>query len=171
MTSDELVEVVDPDERVVAVVSRAEMRRRNLAHRATYVMVLDSHDAVLAHLRASWKDIWPSRWDLAFGGVCAVGESWDDAAARELAEEAGIVAALTELSRVVFESDETRVVGRLYEATHEGPFTFADGEVVDHCWVPLAELDSWTATHPLCEDTRSVVVPYLLGRSTAPPNG
>ena len=171
MTSDELVEVVDPDERVVAVVSRAEMRRRNLAHRATYVMVLDSRDAVLAHQRASWKDIWPSRWDLAFGGVCAVGEPWHEAAARELAEEAGIVAALTELSRVVFESDETRVVGRLYEATHEGPFTFADGEVVDHCWVSLAELDSWTATHPVCDDTRAVVVPYLLGRSTARQNG
>ena len=135
MISDELVEVVDLDERVVEIVSRAEMRRRNLAHRATYVMVFDSHGALLAHQRASWKDIWPSRWDLAFGGVCAVGEPWADAASRELVEEAGIVAPLRELSNVVFESDETRVVGRLYETTHDGPFEFADGEVVDHCWV------------------------------------
>jgi isopentenyldiphosphate isomerase len=162
--SDELVEVVDPDERVVEVVSRAEMRRRNLAHRVTYVVVLDSHDAVLAHQRASWKDIWPSRWDLAFGGVCAVGEPWHEAASRELSEEAGIVAPLRELSKVTFESDETRVVGRLYEATHDGPVSFDDGEVVDHCWVTHAELESWSSTHSLCDDARAVVLPYLRSR-------
>ena len=90
---------------LVEVVSRAEMRRRNLVHRATYVMVFDSHGALLAHQRASWKDIWPSRWDLAFGGVCAVGEAWADAASRELVEEAGVVAPLRELSNVVFDSE------------------------------------------------------------------
>ena len=159
--SDELVEVVDRDERVVRVVSRAEMRQGNLPHRATYVMVFHSSGALLAHQRASWKDIWPSRWDLAFGGVCAVGEPWDAAAARELAEEAGVAAPLTGLSKVEFESAETKVVGRLYETTHDGPFDFADGEVVDHCWVPVAELDDWATTHPLCDDTRAIVLPYL----------
>ena len=169
MISDELVEIVDLDERVVEIVSRAEMRRRNLVHRATYVMVFDSHGALLAHQRASWKDIWPSRWDLAFGGVCAVGEAWADAASRELVEEAGVVAPLRELSNVFFESEETRVVGRLYETTHDGPFEFADGEVVDHCWVNPTELDSWTTTHQLCDDTRAVVLPYLRGRARAAP--
>ncbi|HUP72273.1 MAG TPA: NUDIX domain-containing protein [Acidimicrobiales bacterium] len=166
MISGELVEVVDLDERVVEIVSRAEMRRRNLVHRATYVMVFDSHGSLLAHQRASWKDIWPSRWDLAFGGVCGVGEPWTDAAARELTEEAGIVAPLREVSNVVFDSDETRVVGRFYEATHDGPFEFADGEVVDHCWVPLPELDAWTTTHRLCDDTFAVVLPYVRERHT-----
>ena len=164
MISGELVEVVDLDGRVVEIVTRAEMRRRNLVHRATYVVVFDSHGSLLAHQRASWKDIWPSRWDLAFGGVCGVGEPWDDAAARELAEEAGIVAPLREVSAVRFESDETRVVGRLYETTHDGAFEFADGEVADHCWVPLAGLDSWTTTHLLCEDARAVVLPFLRER-------
>lgn len=162
--SDELVEVVDRDERVVKVVPRAEMRRSNLAHRATYIMVFHSSGALLAHQRASWKDIWPSRWDLAFGGVCAVGESWADAAARELAEEAGIVAPLTALSKVEFESAETKVFGRLYETTHDGPFEFADGEVVDHCWVPVAQLDEWADGRPLCDDTRAIVLPYVRGR-------
>lgn len=167
MISDELVEVVDLDGRVVEIVTRAEMRRRNLAHRATYVMVFAARGDLLAHQRASWKDIWPSRWDLAFGGVCAVGEPWAEAASRELAEETGVTAPLRELSAVVFESDETRVVGRLYETTHDGPFEFADGEVVDHCWVPLDQLEAWVATHPLCDDTRAVVLPHLRARRGA----
>jgi isopentenyldiphosphate isomerase len=165
--SDELVEIVDPDGRVVQVVSRAEMRRHNLPHRATYVLVFDSSGALLAHQRASWKDIWPSRWDLAFGGVCAVGEPWDVAAARELAEEAGIVGPLRLLTEVAFDSSETRVVGRLYETTHDGPFTFADGEVVDHCWVPLATLDAWAGERSICDDSRSIVLPILRERQRA----
>ena len=167
MISDELVEVVDPDERVVQVVTRAEMRRRNLRHRATYVMVFGSSGALLVHQRAAWKDIWPSRWDLAFGGVCGVGEAWDDAAARELTEEAGVVAPLRALSSLAYDGPETRVIGRLYEATHDGPFDFADGEVVDHDWIALDDLEAWADTHTICDDTRSIVLPHLRDRARA----
>ncbi len=160
--SQELVEVVDPDGRVVDVVPRGEMRRRGLRHRATYVVVRSSTGAVLAHRRAPWKDIWPHRWDLAFGGVCAVGEGWDDSARRELAEEAGVVATLRPLGPVSYDGPETAVVGRLYEAIHDGPFTFADGEVVATEWVPVAALGAWARTHELCDDTASVVLPVLV---------
>ena len=81
---DEPVEAVDPDGRVERIVSRREMRAGNLRHRATFVVVQNGHGDVLVHQRARWKDIWPSRWDLAFGGVCGVGETWDVAARREV---------------------------------------------------------------------------------------
>jgi isopentenyldiphosphate isomerase len=158
----EPVEVVDPDGRVERVVTRAEMRAANLRHRATYVVVANARGDVLVHQRAPWKDIWPSRWDLAFGGVCGVGEDWADAAHRELAEEAGIDAALVDLGPLRYESDETQVVGRLYAATHDGPATFPDGEVVDHAWVPAGELSSWTASHVLVDDAAAVVLPRYL---------
>src|SRR5918994_3168068 len=89
--SDEPVEVVGEDGAVVGIVRRAEMRARNLRHRSVGVVVRRRGDgAVLAHRRAAWKDVWPGRWDIAFGGVCAVGEAAVATAVRELAEEAGI---------------------------------------------------------------------------------
>jgi 8-oxo-dGTP pyrophosphatase MutT (NUDIX family) len=159
---DEHVEVVDPDGRVERIVTRAVMRANNLRHRATYVVVANSRREVLVHQRAPWKDIWPSRWDLAFGGVCDVGEGWEAAARRELAEEAGLDASLTELGPVRFESDATRVIGRMYAATHDGPATFPDGEVVDHEWVPASELATWAASRVLCDDAAAVVLPRYL---------
>jgi isopentenyldiphosphate isomerase len=161
---DEPVECVDPDGRVERVVTRREMRAGNLRHRATFVVVHNARSDVLVHQRAAWKDIWPSRWDIAFGGICAVGESWADAAGRELLEEAGLEAPLVDLGPMRFESDETRVVGRVFVASHDGPGTFPDGEVVAHEWVPGEELAAWAADHPLCDDSAAVVLPVYLER-------
>ena len=164
-TAEELVEVVDADGVAQHVVTRAAMRAGNRRHRATYVVVRRRDGAILTHQRAPWKDIWPNRWDVAFGGVCDVGEPWVAAARRELAEEAGVAVApdaLVDLGPVCFESAETRVVGRVFGTEHAGPFTFPDGEVVAHAWVPLAGLSAWAAAHTLCADAAAVVVPVVL---------
>jgi isopentenyldiphosphate isomerase len=162
-TAEERVEVLDEDGAVVDVVTRAEMRARNLRHRSVYVaVVVDGR--LLTHQRAAWKDAWPSRWDLAFGGVCGVGETWPDAARRELAEEAGIVvdeAELLDLGDGRYESDEVTVVGRVYAVAHDGPFTFADGEVTGIEWVGLDELERWLAEHEVCSDSVEIVAPRL----------
>ncbi|HEX7095009.1 MAG TPA: NUDIX domain-containing protein [Acidimicrobiales bacterium] len=157
----ELVEVVDPDGSVERLVTRGEMRAGNLRHRATYVVVRDREGRVLVHQRAPWKDIWPSRWDVAFGGVCAPGESWVDAAARELAEEAGLDDPLVDLGPVRFENALTRVVGRVFSTVATTAPTFPDGEVVDHRWVPVDRLGAWAAEHELCDDSAAVVLPLL----------
>ena len=108
---DELVEVVDEQGRVTAVVTRREIREGTLRHRATYVVVVDSADRVIVHQRAPWKDVYPLYWDLAFGGVCGVGESWERSATRELAEEAGITGAeLQDLGPASYEEDDGRIV-------------------------------------------------------------
>lgn len=161
MSGDERVEVVDEDGRVVDVVTRAEMRAGNLRHRAVYIAVVTTDGRLVVHRRASWKDVWPSRWDLAFGGVLAVGEAWEAAAWRELAEEAGIEAPLRHAGAGRYEDGEVRVVGEVYVATHDGPFRFADGEVDEVDYVPLDDLDAWLDGRPCCPDTVAVVVPLL----------
>jgi isopentenyldiphosphate isomerase len=165
VSAEERVEVVDPDGRVERVTTRADMRAANLRHRATYVVVQRANGDVLVHQRAAWKDIWPSRWDIAFGGVCSVGEGWLESATRELAEEAGIHAELVDRGPIVYESDETRVVGRVFVATHDGPFTFADGEVTATEWVPASELRAWAVHHPLVGDSLAVVLPAIRAAS------
>jgi len=148
----------------VRIVTRAEMRAGNLRHRAVYVLVVDGSDRLLVHRRADWKDVWPSRWDVAFGGVAAVGEAPAETARRELAEEAGVTAPLARLGEGAYEDAEVRVRGDVFLARSDGPFAFADGEVVATAWVARTELPAWLSGRPLCPDSVAIALPLLRGQ-------
>lgn len=157
----EPVEEVAPDGTVLRVVTRAEMRAGRLRHRTTFIAVVDGDDRLLIHRRSADKDVWPSRWDIAAGGVSGVGESWEDGARRELAEELGIDAPLQELGRGSYDDDDVKTVAAVFAARHDGPYRFADGEVVEARWVTLAELDDLRRTAPFCPDSIDLVLPLV----------
>jgi isopentenyldiphosphate isomerase len=162
--ADEPVEVVDEAGEVERLVTRAEMRARNLRHRSVAVVVLTAAGEVVAHRRADWKDVWPGRWDVCFGGVTGVGEGWREAARRELAEEAGVdvtASALRELGRGSYADADVSEHARIYVCRHDGPFHPADGEVAELDLVPLAELDRWLQGRDLVADAAAMVVPLL----------
>ena len=157
---DELVVHLAEDGTVLGTVTRRRMRQANLLHRTVFVVVTGG-TRLLAHQRAPWKDVWPSYWDLAFGGVVGAGEEWATAAARELAEEAGIDAPLGHLGEARYEDDRVREIARVYAVSSIGPFTFPDGEVVDSAWVERDQLDNWVAGRSVCPDS-AAIVPQLL---------
>jgi isopentenyl-diphosphate delta-isomerase len=160
---DELVEHIAPDGAVLGVVTRPEMRARQLRHRCVYLLVV--HDGrLLVHRRADDKDIWPGRWDVAAGGVVAAGEEWDDAARRELAEELGIDVVPAPLGSGSWEGDGAKVLGHVYLVEHGGPFHFDDGEVVESRFVDRAGLGELLATTPVCPDSVAVALPYATTR-------
>ena len=120
---------------------------------------------MLVHKRADWKDVSPGAWDLAFGGVCDVGEGWRAAAERELSEEAGIAAELSDCGPVAYSSRALRVIGRLYTCRHEGPFSFDDGEVTATRWIEIQQLGRFVREHEVPEDSAAIVTARSLTTS------
>ncbi|MGN6695662.1 MAG: NUDIX domain-containing protein [Aquihabitans sp.] len=169
--AEELVEVVDETGAVLGVVARAEMRAKRLRHRCTYIVVVDLDGRLVVHQRALWKDVWPGRWDVAFGGVVGVGEDWGTAALRELREEAGVDAGLQELGGGPYDDADVSLLGRVYLARHDGPFTFPDGEVLQADRIPLDEVEGWIAGHELCPDSLTLAATALGGLTGPPPPG
>lgn len=164
----QLVEHVAEDGSVIEVVTRAEMRDRSLRHRSVYIAVVNSNNELLVHKRADWKDVFPGAWDLAFGGVCDVGEDWDSSAQRELLEEAGVTGELIDKGPVSFEAPGVALIGRLYLCTHQGPFAFNDGEVTATRWVPLAELNDFVEQHEVPPDSKLIVTREALEAQSQP---
>ena len=96
-------------------------------------MIVNTSDGLLlVHRRAETKDLWPGRWDIGAGGVVAAGEDPADAAARELGEELGVTG--VELTPVLvgeYADADIDVIGHVWRAVTDGPFTMDDGEVVE----------------------------------------
>jgi isopentenyldiphosphate isomerase len=159
---DELVDIVDDDDNVIATVTRSEMRSRRLQHRSVGIAVLSSDGRLLIHRRSNGKDLWPGWWDIAVGGVVAAGETYDDAAERELAEELGIDGvALEHLGHGRYVDADLAAICRGYRLVHDGPFIFADGEVAEARWATFAELDVLRATHRFLPDSLALLLPLL----------
>lgn len=166
--AEELVDEVDELDRPLRVVTRALVRAERLRHRCVFVVVRSSAGAVLVHRRADWKDLWPSRWDVAVGGVVGAGEAWEAAAARELAEEVGVEGCdLVELGRGTYDDAEVAEVARTYQVVSDGPFTFADGEVAEVAWVEPGSLAAWVADRAMVPDSVALVLPLVLEEVTA----
>ena len=161
----ELVDVLDDRGKVIGTAERREVRANNWWHRSVFITVVTSDDEVIVHQRAPWKDVWPSRWDVCFGGVVDAGEDWREAAVRELAEEAGVAVGaddLEDLGEDRYEDSLVREVSRLYLVRSDGPFAFDDGEVVASDRVPRAELAAWAAGHELVTDSRDMMIHRLI---------
>jgi len=164
-TGGEQVDLIDEHDRVLGVVSRAEMRAGRLLHRCVFVAVVHPDGRLLVHRRSEHKDVWPGWFDIAVGGVVAAGEGYDAAARREVAEEVGLdnagpVAVDDGVARL-YRDDMVALLGRCYRVEHPGPFTFADGEVVEARWVDRAELAHLLATERFLPDSLALLLPLL----------
>ena len=156
----ETVTLVDPSGLVLGPAERSVVRRDNLRHAATAVLVRDGRGRIYVHRRAADKDWAPGHHDAAAGGMVGFGEEPAACAERELAEELGIVGArLVPLGLSRYEDGTTRCVEHCYETRWDGPVTWADREVVWGAWFSLAELDALLAdpTWLFVPDTRALL--------------
>ncbi|NIZ92710.1 NUDIX hydrolase [Kineococcus rubinsiae] len=163
----ELVDVRDPDDpdgRVVGTATRAEVRARNLAHAATGVLLRDGAGRVFVHRRTDTKDVYPGRHDCFAGGVLAAGETPDEAAVRELAEELGVRdVPLRPVLRRWYRDGDTHYLAHVYEATWDGrELVLQPSEVAAGWWVPEQELRAALAdpAWPFVPDTRALLAQW-----------
>jgi 8-oxo-dGTP pyrophosphatase MutT (NUDIX family) len=157
---DELVDVIDDEGRTIVTVTRREMRGRRLPHRCTYILVFNRSGHLFLHLRTASKDVYPSHWDVAVGGVLAAGESFAAGARRELAEELGIDAEPEELFPFRYEDAASVVRAVVYRVIHEGPFHLQPEEIVRGEFVPLPEIAVRSTRERFCPDGLAVLAEY-----------
>lgn len=166
MAADEAVDIVDAEDRVIGRATRAEMRARRLRHRATYLLLFNSRGELFIHLRTATKDVYPSYWDVAVGGVVGAGESYDEGARRELEEEVGVRGATPEpLFDFTYDDARNQVNGRVYRVTWDGPLVLQAEEVVRGEWLPLATVRERIQRESFCPDGVMVFERYVERRS------
>jgi 8-oxo-dGTP pyrophosphatase MutT (NUDIX family) len=160
-TDPTLVDIVDEHDVVVRTTTRAEMREKRLRHRGVFVAVVTNHGQLVIHQRSPHKDVWPSRWDIGAGGVVDAGETYEVAAHRELGEELGISGELVDLGGGYYEDSDVALFARGFICRHDGPFHFADGEVVALELVTMTELERVLPHREWCPDSIQFALPLI----------
>jgi 8-oxo-dGTP pyrophosphatase MutT (NUDIX family) len=140
-TAEEQVAIVDDSGRVVGSAPRSVMRRDNLPHVVVAVLVRDPAGRVYVHRRTDTKDVFPGMHDAFAAGCLQYGEQPAAAAAREVAEELGVVGVpLEPLLEMSYEDASTRQRCYLFTTTYAGEITHQPEEVAWGGWMTPAEL-------------------------------
>lgn len=137
----ELFYLVDQQDQVLGSVLRGEAHRdREKIHRAVDILVL--HEGkLLLQKRSQHKDTNPGYWSLSASGHVTFGQSYDEAAARELQEELGISLPITFLGKQLFDTGTEKEYISFYQATYDGSLIdFDQTEVSEVLWVSLQDL-------------------------------
>lgn len=146
---EEQVALYDAEGKPCGVAPRSLMRSQNLRHAATGIVVRNSAGEIYVHQRTAIKDVYPSRFDFAAGGVMAAGEQPDESARRELGEELGISGVeLQFIGEGDFADEHTDYHAFLYQVTWDGPIVHQPEEVAWGGWWTPQELQRRIAANP-----------------------
>ena len=89
-TKDEIISIYDENDNYVGKDSRINMRKNNLIHRCTTILILNEKNEILVQTRSLKKEYCPGYLSAVSGGVLCEGENVEGNAQKELEEELGI---------------------------------------------------------------------------------
>lgn len=159
---EEQVVIVDEQNRVIGSAGRSAMRRYNLIHRATYILLFNDKGQLFVQKRTAGKDIYPGCYEVAVGGVVQAGEEYDVSAQRELAEEVGISdAVLTPLFDFYRQDEGNKVWGRAYVCAADGPLILQPEEVESGRFMDIDDILRLRRTQPFTPDGLYLLDRYL----------
>ncbi|GIJ73605.1 NUDIX hydrolase [Virgisporangium ochraceum] len=149
LAQDEILDIVDEHDTVIGQAPRKRVYAERLRHRAAFVLVRDAEGRVFVHRRSDRKLVFPSHYDMFVGGVVGTGETYDEAARREAAEELGVpdLPAPTPLFRFLYETPEHTWWAAIYEVRCDVPVDPQPEEVAWYTFLTdedlRRKLDEW----------------------------
>jgi len=149
------VVIVDDQDREIGTAPLADVWQKGTYHRISRVMVEDGKGRVLLQKRAMHMHLYPGCWDNSAAGHVDEGDTYLEAAKRELAEELGITGVpLEEMWRYRTNGTyEDRILNRfnaVYRAVVDPgtPIRVQVDEVDSVKWFTVAEIKDMIVNHP-----------------------
>ena len=148
-TKNEIIGIYDEKDNYIGKDTRKNMRKNNLIHRCTDIVVMNPKNEILVQTRSLTKEYCPGYLDAVVGGVVGDGENPDLCAEREVKEEIGIDVYKTKeklkfINKFFFEEDICRVWTYCYflKLTDEEikDIKFCDHEITSIQWIPKDKL-------------------------------
>lgn len=155
-SQDEIFDVVDGLDRVVAQARRGDIHRRGLLHRAVHCCLFNPSGQCLLQRRSLLKDSSPGKWTTSCSGHVDAGEDYLGAARRELAEELGLGPVVADTLAEALYARPCAETGWEFVRVYRGCFAEGGGEclrpdpaeVSDVRWLTPADIGTWLQREP-----------------------
>ncbi|MFD4180004.1 NUDIX domain-containing protein [Rhodococcus sp. NPDC058514] len=166
---DEVVTVFDAAGAVIGTAPRSQVYAEGLWHASAGVLLRSVDGSrIYVHRRSPAKAVFAGMHDCLAGGVVDPGESPEQTAVRELAEELGVTGVeLSAIARVAWDGSwdgkPLRCHLFAFEARYEGAIRHQASEIVDGWWWTEAQLRAHLAdpSWPFVPDTRELLADYF----------
>lgn len=162
----EFIDIVNENDEVVSTVDSKKMQKENLLHRSANVIVFNSKQQIFVHQRSARVNVFPLKFDIKFGGSVRAGESYEEAAKRELHEEAGIKdTSLIFMFRLRFKSKENNVFRNVYSCFYDGEIKLDPVEVKQGRFMDLEEIKKLKKQKKLSLSAIDILDQFLKNRT------
>lgn len=132
-------DIVNRDDEVVGQADKSEFGPNGHICRVAFIMLSNSKGQLLLHQRSANKKAYPLYWSGAAAGHLNAGETYDQAAHREMHEEIGVAANLEFVGK--FYSHEDREMVGVFLGRYDGEVNVEPHEVAQVRYFTPAELD------------------------------
>ncbi len=144
----DIFDVVDERDQVIGQAPRAEVHARRLMHRAVHVFLFNSRGEFLLQMRSVHKDEHPLTYTSSCSGHVDSGETYDEAAVRELGEELGLDCELEPLQKFAATPELAMEHTMLYRAVSDDTPVIDEHEIDFVQFHPLDEVRQMLAAQP-----------------------
>ena len=138
--TEEILEIVDGNNRVIGTAGRSEIHKQHLKHRSVHVFLFNSAGKLFLQKRAQTKDEFPGYYDSSAAGHVNPGESYHEAAERELKEELGIEVPLEKIAELPASQETGWEFVSFYSAVADDAVKLNHDEIEDGGFYLLKEI-------------------------------
>ena len=126
----EMMDIVNEKDQVIGKALKKEIYDKLLTHRIAHIFIFNKKGEILLQLRSRKMNFCPLHWSHAVGGHVRAGESFKEAALRELHEELGIDTKIDFLYKDIYKDKRghTKIL-TTFKAMFNGPFKINSKEV------------------------------------------
>ncbi|MBI3109478.1 diphosphomevalonate decarboxylase [Candidatus Daviesbacteria bacterium] len=137
---EEIFIVVDRSDRVIGYEPRSICHQKRLLHRTVAVIVFNDKGEVLLQKRSMNVDTNPGLYTLSATGHVSQGETYLEAAKKELLEELGIKSKLLKFETKIVKDFPHYEMQSFYSTYSNGPFKFPKKDIEKLEFIPISKL-------------------------------
>lgn len=132
---------VEKDDSIVGSVRRDDAHKKGVLHRAGMVFLVRGDGKILITRRSPLKDTFPNAYDSSCAFHVSFGESYEEAARRELFEETGIHGSPEYIGKFSFHEPPENEMVAVFKCESNEPVRLDRAESIEPHWHSTADVD------------------------------